>query len=114
MDAAAAEGARQSRSARQQLDHWVRVGRAVSSVSTAARQQVEAVLAGELPMARLGTEEAVTFNAEVSAALEENLLSTDYGQTLAREGVTTVALDEAGRLMVHSPDGSVAALATSA
>ena len=31
MDSAAAEGARQSRSAKQQLDHWARVGRAVSS-----------------------------------------------------------------------------------
>jgi len=30
MDSAAAEGARQSRSAKQQLDHWARVGRAVS------------------------------------------------------------------------------------
>ena len=30
-DSAAAEGARQSRSAKQQLDHWARVGRAVSA-----------------------------------------------------------------------------------
>ncbi len=32
-DSAAAEGARQSRSAKQQLDHWARVGRAVSSAT---------------------------------------------------------------------------------
>jgi hypothetical protein len=31
VDSAAAEGARQSRSAKQQLDQWARVGRAVSS-----------------------------------------------------------------------------------
>ena len=31
LDAAAVKGARQSRSAKQQLDHWARVGRAVSS-----------------------------------------------------------------------------------
>ena len=30
MDSAAAEGARQSRSAKQQLDHWARGGREVS------------------------------------------------------------------------------------
>jgi hypothetical protein len=42
MDSAAAEGARQSRSAEQQLDHWARVGRAVSSQQTAARRRVEA------------------------------------------------------------------------
>ena len=34
MDSATAEGARQSRSAKQQLDHWARVGRAVSSQHT--------------------------------------------------------------------------------
>lgn len=112
VDAAAAEGARQSRSARQQLDHWVRVGRAVSSFSTAARHRVEAAIAGQLPMNRLTTEEGVTFNAEVAAAIEENLASTHYGQVLAGEGVTTVALDGNGCLVTYSPDGTVTALAT--
>lgn len=48
MDSAAVEGARQSRSAKQQLDHWARVGRAVTSHQTAARRRIEAALAGEL------------------------------------------------------------------
>ena len=34
VDSATVEGARQSRSAKQQLDHWARVGRAVSSHQT--------------------------------------------------------------------------------
>lgn len=110
VDSAAAEGARQSRSARQQLDHWVRVGRAVSSFSTAARQRVESALMGHLPMAELTVEEGVAFNAEVTAAIEEDLSSTHYGQTLAGEGVTTVALDENGRLVEYRPDGSFATL----
>ena len=50
---AAAEGRRESRSAKQQLDHWARVGRSVSMHQTAARRRVEAALAGELPMAAL-------------------------------------------------------------
>ena len=41
LDSAAAEGARQSRSAKQQLDHWARVGCAVSSRHSAARRNVE-------------------------------------------------------------------------
>jgi hypothetical protein len=107
VDAAATEGARQSRSARQQLDHWVRVGRAVSSTSSAARHRVEAALTGQLPMADLTSEEGVAFNAEVSASIEENLASIHYGQTLANEGITTVALDEHGHLVEYLPDGSV-------
>ena len=74
VDSAAAEGARQSRSAKQQLDHWARVGRAVSSQHTASRRRVEAALAGQ--------------------------------------GITTVALNEAGEIVEHRPDGTAVVLGT--
>ena len=110
VDSAAAEGARQSRSAKQQLDHWARVGRAVSSQHTASRRRVEAALAGDLALAELSVEEGVVFNAEISAAIEENLAQTHYGKTLAARGITTVALDDAGGLVEHRPDGTSVAL----
>lgn len=91
VDSAAAEGARQSRSAKQQLDHWARVGRAVSNQHTASRRRVEAALAGHLPMTDLTLEEGVVFNAEISAAIEERLSRTNYGDVLAAQGITTVA-----------------------
>lgn len=106
VEAAAAEGARQSRSARQQLAHWVRVGRAVSSVSSAQRARVEAALAGTLPMRELTDEESVVVNAELSVGIEERLTQVDIGAELAAEGVTTVALDDEGRLVEHQPDGT--------
>ncbi|MEJ7795136.1 MAG: hypothetical protein WKF50_06265 [Nocardioides sp.] len=106
VDAAAVEGARQSRSARQQLAHWVRVGRAVSDSTTAQRRRVEAALSGLLPARELTSEEGVVFNAEIAAAIEENLVATHYGQELAAEGITTVALDADGRLTQYRPDGS--------
>ena len=105
-DSAVAEGARQHRSAKQQLDHWARVGRAVSSRHTAARQKVEAALAGQLAPAELSEEEGAVFNAEVSAAIQESLVDTDYGQVLASRGVTTVALDGDGQIVEHRPDGT--------
>ncbi len=108
--AAAAEGARQSRSARQQLDHWVRVGRAVTSVSSSQRSRVVAALAGRLPMHQLSEEESVVVHAEISAAIEENLESTHFGDALAAEGITTVALDDAGNLVEYRPDGSTSVL----
>ncbi|MDT4893818.1 MAG: hypothetical protein QOE97_2853 [Pseudonocardiales bacterium] len=110
VDAAAAEGARQSRSAKQQLDHWVRVGRAVSGFESAARHRVEAALAGQLATSELTAEEGVAFNAEVSAGLEERLAATHYGRVLAAEGVTTVALDDQGHLREYHPDGTDALL----
>src|SRR6185436_717610 len=82
-DSAAAEGARQSRSAKQQLDHWARVGRAVTSQHSVARRKVEAALAGDVSVRELTAEEGVVFNAEISAAIQEGLAGTDYGAVLA-------------------------------
>lgn len=106
MDSAAVEGARQSRSAKQQLDHWARVGRAVSSQQSAARRKVEAALAGDTPLRDLSVEEGVVFNAEIAAGIEENLATTDYGKTLAARGITTVALSDDGELVQYRPDGT--------
>ncbi|MGH3584468.1 MAG: TA system antitoxin ParD family protein [Mycobacterium sp.] len=109
-DSAAAEGRRQSRSAKQQLDHWARVGRAVSAQQTAPRRRVEAALAGTLPLADLSQEEGVVFNAEITATIEEKLAQADYGVTLAARGVTTVAVDDAGQLVEYRPDGTALVL----
>jgi hypothetical protein len=114
VDSAAAEGARQSRSAKQQLDHWARVGRAVSSQHSAARRRVEAALAGDLELGELSVEEGVVFNAEIAAAIQENLNESNYGELLAKRGVTTVALNEAGEIVEHRPDGASVVLAAKA
>jgi hypothetical protein len=110
IDSASAEGARQSRSAKQQLDHWARVGRAVSAQHTASRRRVEAALAGHLATADLTVEEGIVFNAEISAAIEENLTRTHYGDILAAQGIITVALNDAGDLVEHRSDGTEVAL----
>jgi hypothetical protein len=110
LDSAAAEGARQSRSAKQQLDHWARVGREVSSRHTAARRRVEAALTGDVELRELTVEEGVVFNAEIAAAIQENLAETNYGDALSKRGITTVALNESGEIVEHRPDGSSAVL----
>lgn len=99
IDSAAAEGVRQSRSAKQQLDHWARVGRAVSSQHSASRRRVEAALAGSLDVASLTVEEGVVFNAEVAVAVDESLARAHFGRLLAAGGATTVALDDEGRIV---------------
>ncbi len=113
VESAAAEGARQSRSAKQQLDHWARVGRAVSAQQTAARRRVEAALAGQLDTGALTNEEGMVFNAEISAAIEETLARTNYGDVLAERGITTVALDDDGRIVEYRPDGTSVIVETS-
>lgn len=110
-ESATVEGARSSRSAKQQIDHWARVGRAVSMTQTAARRRVEAALAGELDERELSSEERIVLDAELDAAISERGRTTDFGARLAKRGVTTVALDDAGVLTRYHRDGTTSALA---
>lgn len=107
-ESAAIEGAKENRSAKQQLEHWTRVGKSVSARQTASRRRVEAALAGDLPVEHLSDEEGVVFDAEAQAHLEERLRTTNLGAVLAAEGITTVALDEQGELTEYRPDGTSA------
>lgn len=106
VESATAEGARQSRSAKQQLDHWARVGRAVSNQHTVARRRVEAALADALPLSALSVEEGVVFNAEVAAHVEESLARTNYGDVLSAKGITMVVLNDDGDIEEFWPDGT--------
>jgi hypothetical protein len=110
MESAAVEGGRNSRSAKQQLDYWARVGRAVTSQHTAPRRRVEAALRGKLALSELTTEEGVVFLAERNTAIAGSIATTHLGNLLASEGITTVAVDEDGNLIEHRPDGSTAVL----
>lgn len=107
VDAAAAEGQRENRSARQQLEHWARVGREVSDQRQVARRRVESALRGRLPLGELSAEEGVVFNAEVASALEESLTTGNHVADRAAQGRTTVSLDEQGRVVQHLPDGTM-------
>lgn len=106
VDAAAAEGERENRSARQQLEHWARVGREVSNQRHIARRRVEAAIAGRLPLSQLSAEEGVVFNAEIAAALEESLATDNHVADRAAQGKSTISLDDEGRVVKHLPDGT--------
>ncbi|MDQ6778777.1 MAG: ParD-like family protein [Actinomycetota bacterium] len=109
-DSAVVEGAKENRSAKQQLEHWARVGKAVCAQQTGARRHVEAALAGSLPVERLFDAEAIVFDAEVQSRVEARLRGTNLGAVLAARGVATVALNEQGELTEYRPDGTSAPL----
>lgn len=104
--AAKAVAGRESRSAAQQIDHWLRVGQSVALHETASRRRVEAVLEGRLPMSALRPDERAVVNAELDARIAEKAQSTALGQVMLARGVTTVALDDDGQLVEYRPDGT--------
>ena len=98
---------RESRSAAEQVNHWARVGQSVAMHRSASRRRIDAVLAGTLPMSVLRPDEREVVNAELDAAISERAQSTPLGPAA---GVTTVALDDDGRLVEYRPDGTSALL----
>ena len=108
--AAETEAAYESRSTRQQLDHWARLGMRVSMRSTAARRRVERALAGEVPLAALDDEERAVANAELDLRVASSASAVSYADQLAREGITTVVMDGDGRLVERRPDGTTSTL----
>jgi ParD-like antitoxin of type II bacterial toxin-antitoxin system len=109
-DSAVVEAAKENRSAKQQLEHWTRVGRSVCARQTASRHRVEATLAGVFPVEHLSDEEGIVFDSEVQARLDTRLRTTNLGAVLAARGVTTVALNERGELTEYRPDGTSASV----
>ena len=105
-EAAVAEGRRENRSARQQLEHWTRLGRELSAHETGARRRIAAAVRGELPVSALTTEERLVANVELDVAIRERAATASFGRALLREGVTVVALDDNGVLVEFHPNGA--------
>lgn len=101
---------RESRSAAEQVNHWARIGQSLAMHQAASRRRIEAVLAGTLPMSVLRPDEREIVNAELDAAITARAQSTPLGQAASAAGVTTVALDDDGRLVEYRPDGTSAVL----
>lgn len=106
VDSAAIEGERERRSARQQLEYWARLGRAVSMHHSAARRRIEAALAGTTALATLEPVERLVANAELDVAIQQRAQAASFGDLLAVEGVAIVELDDDGRVVRYEPDGS--------
>ncbi len=89
VDSAIAEGRRQNRTGRQQLEYWARIGQAMTAHETSALSRVQQALTGTVPTADLTDAEGRLFNAEVDVKIAEGLARTDYRAELAASGITT-------------------------
>ena len=107
---AAEAGRREQRSARQQLEHWARVGRSVSQRSTVARHRVERALLGALSPESLTDEESIVYDAEIDSRIEERLPGDDHVARRRANGFASVAVDESGNIVEFRPDGTTVVL----
>jgi hypothetical protein len=105
-EAAAHAATAHGRTPQEQLEHWARVGRAITSA--ASTEDIDEVLRADdtpRPPAPVDPAREVD-NAEIDVAIAAAVAAADIGAALAAEGQTTVALDAEGRLVEYQPDGT--------
>ena len=105
-EAAVEEGRRENRSARQQLEHWTRIGQMFSANETSSRRRITGVVRGQLPLSVLSADERLVANIELDVAIRERTTGTSFGRALLKTGLNAVALDDDGVLVDFRPDGS--------
>lgn len=106
IEAAESEGLAEHRSAAKQLEHWARFGLYFDRQAGAARIRIQRAIAGELPFDELDHNERTVANAMLNAAISTTANATSFADRLAARGVTTVVIDDDGRMIRRSPDGS--------
>lgn len=109
---AAAVAPTTSRSTAQQLSHWARLGREVEAtvIISTRRRTVEAVLAGRGAYDKLTGDEQAVVRTAWQERIEDLLERVDVGRQRLNDGKTYLALDDAGNVVRHHPDGSAEVL----
>ena len=110
IEAAEAEGREEHRSAAKQLEHWARFGMFFDRQTSASQRRVRRAITGELPLGNLNENEQVVANAGISAAISTAANAASFAERLAARGLTTVVMDDEGRMVRRHPDGSTTVL----
>lgn len=110
LEAAEAEGREEHRSAAKQLEHWARFGMYYDRQTSTARRRIQRAVAGDSPLGDLTEDERVVANAAISAATSAVANEASFADRLASRGVTTVVMDDEGRMVRRHPDGSTTTL----
>lgn len=110
LEAASVEGRREHRSTAKQVEHWARFGMYFDRQTSNARRQILRAVSGEVPLAELDSDESLVANALLDASISTVANGTSLADRLAARGLTTVVMDETGRMLRRDPDGSTTVL----
>jgi hypothetical protein len=106
LDAAEAEGLEEHRSMSKQLEHWARFGMYFDRQTSSASRRIKRAIAGEDSLGDLEADERAVANAMIDASISTAANEVSFAQRLAARGVTTVVMDDEGRMVRRHPDGS--------
>lgn len=109
IDAAEAAGREEHRSAAKQLEHWARFGMHFDR-QTSSSHRIQRAIAGDLALGDLSEDEQLVANASIDATISTVANETSFAARLAARGVTTIVMDDEGRMVRRHPDGSMTVL----
>ena len=110
LDAAEAEGLEEHRSTAKQVEHWARFGMYFDGQTNVARHRIQRAVAGQAPLVGLTADEQVVANAMIDASISVDANNVSFADRLATRGVTTIIMDDEGRMIRRLPDGSTTPL----
>ena len=110
IEAAEASGRDEHRSVAKQLEHWARFGMYFDRLTSASRRRIQRAIAGESPLGDLDENERVAANAAIDAGISAAANEMSFADRLAARGITTVVMDDEGRMVRRHPDGSTTVL----
>lgn len=106
VDAADNAANRNKRSTTAQLEHWARVGRAITEGTPARARRAQRPLAGELGREDLCPTDTLIFDAVVDAGISSRMAATNYAEQRAALGLSSMALNSNGEIVEQFPDGT--------
>ena len=99
--AAKAEGARMSRSAAQQLNHWARLGKALEASGVLRVRDIEKVLAGNARYDDLAAVDQAAARTLLDQRADEIRESLNFAEEFGANDMSWVEADEDGRAVVR-------------
>lgn len=102
-DAAQSVGAVMSRSATQQVNHWVRLGRELESAHGVSLRDIAAVLAGRGSYDLLNALEQAAVRVEWAERMDMAVADLNLEAEFEESGESWVEADSAGRTIVREP-----------
>ncbi|MFT4087254.1 MAG: hypothetical protein QM658_08845 [Gordonia sp. (in: high G+C Gram-positive bacteria)] len=109
-DDAAKAAERESRSTRQQVEYWMKLGRAVARRAESSQSRVEAAFAGILSIEDLSPSETSEYNERLADRVSARLADINFVEEARLQGYGSVTLGPDGEIIEHRPDGTTARL----
>ena len=96
----------ENRTVTEQVNYWARIGMQLERAASVDSRRVLAAAAGDAQFSTLSPEERAAAHATIDAQIAERVAGARFGSATRANGQRTVSLDDDGRLIEVTADGT--------